>query len=80
MQITQLAGYRNSVLIWLKQLRVLDGTEVRDADREAAQDAYLNQVSELATETLARPCCEPSHTMQQGPASTPSTRSRFAFR
>ena len=32
------------MLIWLKQLRVLDGTEVRDADRESAQDAYLNQV------------------------------------
>ena len=43
--VSQLEGYRNSVLIWLKQLRVLDGTEVRDADRESAQDAYLNQVT-----------------------------------
>jgi hypothetical protein len=39
-----LDGYRNSVLIWLKQLRVLDGVEVTSDDRDSAQDAYLQKV------------------------------------
>ena len=62
-----LDGYRNSVLIWLKQLRVLDGVEVTSDDRESAQDAYLQKVFQFnqRVEELQREHEREMHSIEQ---------------